>query len=76
LGLYLTGHPINQYRRELKYYTSGKLVDLQPTNRDVVSTAAGLVISARVLINKKGNRWALITLDDKSARIDVRLYSD
>jgi DNA polymerase-3 subunit alpha len=76
LGLYLTGHPIIQYRRELKHYTSGRLVDLQPTNRDVFSTAAGLVISVRVLVNKKGNRWALITLDDKSARIDVRLYSD
>ncbi|MBB1410171.1 DNA polymerase III subunit alpha [Pseudoalteromonas sp. SG44-17] len=76
LGLYLTGHPINQYRKELKYYTSGKLVDLQPTNRDVQSTAAGLVIAARTLVNKKGNRWGLVTLDDKSARIDVRLFPE
>ncbi|MGO2011394.1 MAG: DNA polymerase III subunit alpha [Pseudoalteromonas sp.] len=76
LGLYLTGHPINQYRKELRYYTSCKLVDLQPTNRDVQSTAAGLVISARTLINKKGNRWGLVTLDDKSARIDVRLFPE
>ncbi|KPM77815.1 MULTISPECIES: DNA polymerase III subunit alpha [unclassified Pseudoalteromonas] len=76
LGLYLTGHPINQYRKELKHYTSGRLVDLQPTNRDVQSTAAGLVISARTLINKKGNRWGLVTLDDKSARIDVRLFPE
>ncbi|PCK32575.1 DNA polymerase III subunit alpha [Pseudoalteromonas piscicida] len=76
LGLYLTGHPINQYRKELKYYTSGKLVDLQPGNRDTVATAAGLVINARTLINKKGARWGLITLDDKSARIDVRLFPE
>ncbi|NMM41273.1 DNA polymerase III subunit alpha [Pseudoalteromonas arctica] len=76
LGLYLTGHPINQYRKELKYYTSGKLVDLQPTNRDVQSSAAGLVIAARTLVNKKGNRWGLVTLDDKSARIDVRLFPE
>ncbi|TGE84129.1 DNA polymerase III subunit alpha [Pseudoalteromonas sp. KS88] len=76
LGLYLTGHPINQYRKELKHYTTGRLVDLQPTNRDVQSTAAGLVIAARTLINKKGNRWGLITLDDKSARIDVRLFPE
>ncbi|BBN82274.1 DNA-directed DNA polymerase [Pseudoalteromonas sp. A25] len=76
LGLYLTGHPINQYRKELKHYTSGRLIDLQPTNRDVQSTAAGLVINARTLINKKGNRWGLITLDDKSARIDVRLFPE
>ncbi|WP_462171288.1 DNA polymerase III subunit alpha [Pseudoalteromonas xiamenensis] len=76
LGLYLTGHPINQYRKELKYYTSGKLVDLQPTPRDGQATAAGLVISARTLINKKGARWGLITLDDKSARLDVRLFPE
>ncbi|WP_125720884.1 DNA polymerase III subunit alpha [Pseudoalteromonas rubra] len=76
LGLYLTGHPINQYRKELKNYTSGRLVELQPTNRDVQSTAAGLVINARVLVNKKGKRWGLITLDDKSARIDVRLFPE
>ncbi|ALO42801.1 DNA polymerase III subunit alpha [Pseudoalteromonas phenolica] len=76
LGLYLTGHPINQYRKELKHYTSGKLVDLQPTNRDVSATAAGLVINARTLINKRNQRWGLITLDDKSARIDVRLFPE
>lgn len=76
LGLYLTGHPINQYRQELKHYTSGRLVDLQPTERDVTSTAAGLVINVRTLINKKGKRWGLITLDDKSARIDVRLFPE
>lgn len=76
LGLYLTGHPINQYRAELKNYVSGRLVDLQPTERDVTSTAAGLVINARTLINKKGKRWGLLTLDDKSARIDIRLFPE
>ncbi|MBU2970256.1 DNA polymerase III subunit alpha [Pseudoalteromonas sp. C2R02] len=76
LGLYLTGHPINQYRKELKHYISGRLVDLQPTERDVMTTTAGLVISTRVLINKKGKRWGLITLDDKSARMDVRFFPE
>ncbi|MCG7545924.1 DNA polymerase III subunit alpha [Pseudoalteromonas sp. MM17-2] len=76
LGLFLTGHPINQYRSELKHYTSGKLVDLVPTERDVQTTAAGLVINARTLVNKKNKRWGLLTLDDKSARIDVRLFPE
>ena len=76
LGLYLTGHPINQYRKELKHYTAGRLVDVQPTERDVSATVAGLVISTRVLVNKKGKRWGLITLDDKSARMDVRFFPE
>jgi DNA polymerase-3 subunit alpha len=35
-----------------------------------------LVLSVRVMTNKRGKRWALVTLDDKSARIDVRFFPD
>ncbi len=76
LGLYLTGHPINQYRKELKHYTSSQLKDVQPTERDGQTSIAGLVINARTLINKKNKRWGLLTLDDKSARMDVRLFPE
>lgn len=76
LGLYLTGHPINQYAEELRYYTDGRLVDLKPTNKDQMASAVGLVLGVRVMTNKRGRRWAIVTLDDKSARIDVRFFPD
>ncbi|MEC8373733.1 MAG: DNA polymerase III subunit alpha [Pseudomonadota bacterium] len=76
LGLYLTGHPINQYADELRYYTDGRLVDLKPTNKDQMASAVGLVLGVRVMTNKRGRRWAIVTLDDKSARIDVRFFPD
>ena len=76
LGLYLTGHPINRYLTEIKHYGSGRLVSLQPKGKDNVSVAIGLVIAVRVLVNKRGRRWALVTLDDKSARMDIRLFPD
>ncbi len=76
LGLYLTGHPINRYLTEIKKYASGRLVAMQPTGRDKQSVAVGLVMNVRVLVNKRGRRWALVTLDDKSARMDVRLFPD
>ena len=76
LGLYLTGHPINQYADELRYYTDGRLVDLKPTNKDQMSSAVGLVLGVRVMTNKRGRRWAIVTLDDKSARMDVRFFPD
>ncbi|MDN4500945.1 DNA polymerase III subunit alpha [Alteromonadaceae bacterium BrNp21-10] len=71
LGLYLTGHPINQYITELKQYTQCRLVDLKPA-KGVQITAAGLVLSVRQLVNKKGRRWAIVTLDDKSARMEAK----
>jgi DNA polymerase-3 subunit alpha len=76
LGLYLTGHPINQYVDEIKRYTDSRLVDLKPTGRDNYVSTLGLVLGVRVMTNKKGKRWALVTLDDKSARMDIRFYPE
>lgn len=75
LGLYLTGHPINRYRKELRNYVPCALADVKPTGRDQTTTIAGLVIDMRVMVNKKGARWAIVTLDDKSARFDVRFFA-
>ena len=76
LGLYLTGHPINRFLPEIKHYATGRLVSLQATNKDKTTVAVGLVLGVRVMVNKRGRRWALVTLDDKSARMDIRLFPD
>ncbi|UXI01851.1 DNA polymerase III subunit alpha [Photobacterium sp. TY1-4] len=76
LGLYLTGHPINVYVPELKHYTTWRLKDAHPTGRDKVVTVAGLVIAARVMTTKRGTRIGLLSLDDRSGRMEVMLFSD
>ncbi|MGF1696930.1 DNA polymerase III subunit alpha [Vibrio lamellibrachiae] len=76
LGLYLTGHPINAYLKELTKYTSCRLKDATPTRRDQSVTIAGLVIAARVMTTKRGTRIGLMTIDDRSGRMEVMLYSD
>ncbi|AGM36563.1 UNVERIFIED_ORG: DNA polymerase III alpha subunit [Idiomarina abyssalis] len=76
LGLYLTGHPINRFRAELKHYINSTLSNVTPTRKDESIAIAGLVIDVRVLTNKRGQRFAIVTLDDKTARMDVRLFSN
>lgn len=76
LGLYLSGHPINQYVRELRYYTTGRLSEIQPTERDKPATVAGLVLNSRVMMTKRGTRMGIMTLDDRSGRLDVTLFSE
>ncbi|SKA49430.1 DNA polymerase III subunit alpha [Photobacterium toruni] len=76
LGLYLTGHPINAYIPELKHYTTWRLKDAQQTGRDKVASVAGLVIAARVMTTKRGSRIGLMTLDDRSGRMEVMLFTD
>ncbi|CAJ0999436.1 DNA polymerase III subunit alpha [Sodalis praecaptivus] len=77
LGLYLTGHPITQYLREIERYAGGvRLKDVHPTDRGNMVTAVGLVLSARVMVTKRGNRVGVCTLDDRSGRLDVMLFTD
>ncbi|SJN55095.1 DNA polymerase III subunit alpha [Vibrio ruber DSM 16370] len=76
LGLYLTGHPVNAYLKELNYYTDCRLKDVTPTRRDQSLKVAGLVIAARVMTTKRGSRIGILTLDDRSSRLEAMLFSD
>ncbi len=49
---------------------------MHPTERGKVTTAAGLVIAARVMVTKRGNRIGICTLDDRSGRLEVMLFSE
>ncbi|AIC18321.1 MULTISPECIES: DNA polymerase III subunit alpha [Pseudomonas] len=74
LGLYLTGHPIDEYEGEIRRFARQRIVDLKPA-RDT-QTVAGMIIALRVMKNKKGDKMGFITLDDRSGRIEASLFAD
>lgn len=75
LGFYLSGHPLNRYRAELSRFTTGGLAALEVTkNQSVV--LAGWVIGLRTLFTKRGDRMAIVTIEDTAARLDVTLFSE
>ncbi|WP_298440473.1 DNA polymerase III subunit alpha [uncultured Ferrimonas sp.] len=76
LGLYLTGHPINQYLKEFKRMGTIRIRDVAPTGRGRTSRVAALVIASRVMITKKGSKMAIVTLDDGSERMDMTLFAE
>ena len=74
LGLYLTGHPIDEYERELKRFVSTRISDLKPS-RDP-QRVAGLVVAMRTMKSKRGDTMAFITLDDRTGRIEASLFGE
>ena len=66
LGLYLTGHPIDVYKVELKSFVSNKINELTPTRRGVTTIFAGLVVDIANFPNRM-----MVTLDDGTARIEI-----
>lgn len=75
LGLYVTGHPIDEYERELANFINKKLVELQPA-RGRSQKMAGLVVDLRLKKTKRGDTICFLTLDDRSGRIDITLYGE
>ncbi|HSW69014.1 MAG TPA: DNA polymerase III subunit alpha [Gammaproteobacteria bacterium] len=76
LGLYLTGHPIHRYVKELEHITKGRLAELRPTGKNQTAIAAGMMTHVRSVQTKRGDRMAIVTLDDATAQIDLLCFSD
>ena len=74
LGLYVTGHPIDDYEKEIRRFARQRIVDLQPKRETQVM--AGLIVEMRITKSKRGGNIAFITLDDRSARIEVAVFPD
>lgn len=75
LGLYLTGHPIERYAAELDKFITQRIADLIPSNNQTV-VIVGFVSAVKTIMTKSGKRMAVVTLADKTGRIDVTVFSE
>lgn len=75
LGLYVTGHPIDEYESELPNFISKRIVELVPA-RGQQQKMLGLVVDLRVKKTKKGDPLCFVTLDDRTSRIEVSLFGE
>jgi DNA polymerase-3 subunit alpha len=75
LGLYLTGHPIDQYEQELKNFTSGKIADLI-ANAEKARTKMEVKVAGFLVNVQKYDNRAILSLDDRSARLEITAYSE
>ncbi len=73
LGLYLSGHPIEDYLGEIREFCGRPIADLEAGKRTQV--VAGLVFSARSMRGRRGE-MGFVVLDDRSKRIEVSLFSE
>jgi DNA polymerase III subunit alpha len=76
LGLYLSGHPIGRFLKELSHYAPIRLNELQPTRRGQMVTVAGIIVNARIATTKRGSRLGIATIEDRSGKLDITLFSE
>ena len=75
LGFYLTGHPIAHYETEINQFVTARIADLRPSAGKAV-VVAGFIVALRTLMTKSGNRMAIITMEDRSGRIELAVFPE
>jgi len=74
LGVYLSGHPLDEYA-----YVTGRpevlsISSLAECKKDQVVKLAGMVLEAKRIQTKKGDPMAFLTVEDKTAQVEVVVF--
>ncbi len=73
LGLFLSGHLFDAHEPEVRRFARMRLADVQPSPQPV--WLAGIVSSQRTQMTRRG-KMMVVTLDDRSAAIEVTVYNE
>ncbi|WP_268627294.1 DNA polymerase III subunit alpha [Paenibacillus alvei] len=76
LGLYLSGHPLDDHAQLLESSETDRLVDLHEVPDESECTVAGMVVSLRTIMTKKGKPMAFIEIEDRIERAEVVLFPE
>ncbi len=76
LGLYLTSHPLNKYKKllkETKIISLNKIDDGFHSEKEI--TVIGVIEKIKMVKPKRGSTFYLITISDLSDRQEIRIYN-
>jgi DNA polymerase-3 subunit alpha len=77
LGFYWSGHPLSQYQKMLDLFinTSTEDAGYNPEKVPANIAIAGVVSEVQKKADKRGNSFAIITMEDLSGKFEVKLFN-
>ena len=74
LGVYLSGHPLDQYAHLYSRPEVAAIASLAELPRDKTVKVFGMVAHERRIQTKKGDPMAFVTLEDKTAQVELVVF--
>ncbi len=75
LGFYITGHPLAQYANSLKFFSKLSVSQLKEGTDGQEISIAGVIAKIRKTVTKrKGERMAILQLEDLTGQTDVLVF--
>lgn len=76
LGLYISGHPLDEHDELLDALGIDRMVDLAEAPDGSETVVAGMVVSLKTITTKQGKAMAFIELEDRVVRTEVVLFPE
>ena len=78
VGIYISGHPLDDYIFEMKYFCNSKLENLKNLGSHIGKnlTFAGIVTNVQYKTAKNGKDWAMFTLEGYDESHEFRIFDE
>ena len=76
LGFYISGHPLDKYTGRMKDLNATELstIESRRNNEDIV--VAGIIVQMRPMRSRRGARWGIFTLQDRTGVIEALAFPE
>lgn len=76
LGFFITGHPLDKFAAGLRTFTTATTATLRNRQHRERVKVGGVVHNLKLKNNRKGDRYATFTLEDKEGGVDVIVWPE
>ncbi|WP_421823754.1 DNA polymerase III subunit alpha [Flagellimonas oceanensis] len=78
VGIYISGHPLDDFKKEIKAFCKNTVSDFarleEHVNREL--TVAGVITDVQHRVSKNGKGWGLFTLEDYNESYELRIFGE
>lgn len=78
-GFYISGHPLDEFRVELKHFSNHKISDFKDRLKNFAKKPiifGGMVVATSHRMTRDDKPWGIFTIEDFDDTIELRLFSE
>jgi len=78
VGIYISGHPLDDFKYEMKYFCNSKLESLKDLNQHLNKnlTFGGIISNVQHRIAKNGKGWAIFNLEGYDESYEFKIFGE
>jgi DNA polymerase III subunit alpha len=76
LGFYISGHPLDKYAGRLKDFGAVEIATVEGRRNGEEIVVAGIIVQSRPMRSRRGARWAILTLQDRTGVVEALVFPE